>query len=169
MVAGNSSTGHGPQAAPRRPHVTRRWTAAWRGLCAAASLVAMSAGACARDYVAGEVWSFKARAGEDSATLLIDKVESDPKLGAIYHISVSGVRVKNARAPGGFTTDFPHFPVSKAVLDESCIAQVGRAAPNPEFLEGHADWKRAFDRGAAGVFTIPVVDIIDLIESSLNP
>ena len=47
----------------------------------------------ASDYSEGQVWSYKTRAGEESSTVLINKVEQNDKLGKIYHISLDGVKV----------------------------------------------------------------------------
>jgi len=110
-------------------------------------LVTLSLGlmtnAIAHDFEEGQVWSYRTRAGEETSRLLIDKVETDPKLGEIFHISLSSVFVKNKRAPSGMTTDLPHFPVSRQTLESSVIALVGHAPPNPGFAAGYAEWKRA--------------------------
>ncbi|HEU4669189.1 MAG TPA: hypothetical protein VFR91_00655 [Dyella sp.] len=132
-----------------------------------ASALAIST-ASAENYAEGQVWSYKARPGESGSTLLINKIESDPKLGAIYHISVLGVLVKNRHAPSGVTHELPHLPVSKQTLEVSCIKLLGQSKPNPGYLEGYAEWKRAFDQGHAGVFTIPVSEIVGIVESTIN-
>ena len=122
----------------------------------------------ARDFSEQQVWSYKTRAGEEGSTILINKVENDPKLGQIFHISVAGVRVKNRGAPSGVSTELPHFPVSKQTLEASCTKLVGRSAPNPGYTEGYKQWKRAFDQGKAGVFTISVAEIIQFVEDTVN-
>ena len=122
----------------------------------------------ARDFSERQVWSYKARKGEQGSTILINKIESDPKLGQIFHISVAGVRVKNHRAPSGVTTELPHFPVSKQTLEASCTKLVGQSSPNPAYVEGYTEWKRAFDQHRAGVFTIPVAEIVQVVEDTVS-
>jgi hypothetical protein len=134
----------------------------------AMSLASFFGLAQARDFTAGEVWSYRARPGEEGSTLLINKVESDQKLGSIFHISISGVHVKNRQAASGETTELPHFPVSKETLEKSCVKLVGTAKPNQQYLEGYNEWKQAFDQGHAGVFTISVAEIIAVIETAVN-
>jgi hypothetical protein len=99
---------------------------------------------------------------------LINKVESDAKLGSIFHISVSGVKVKNRHAPSGVTQDLPHFPVSKKTLEDSVLSLLGIATPNPEYREGYITWKQAFDAGNAGIFTISVAEIVGFIKKTVN-
>lgn len=118
-------------------------------------------------YAEGQLWTFRARPGEERATLLINRVESDPKLGEIFHISVFGVRLENPMAPGGVTTELPHFPVSRETLDKSCLELQGTRAPNPDYLEGYAEWRGAFDAGKAGVFDIPVSGIVDIVQQAI--
>lgn len=134
----------------------------------AMSIAALFGAAEARDFSEGEVWSYKSRPGEAGSTLLINRVETDSKLGSIYHISLSGVRVKNLRAPSGISTELAHFPVSQQTLEQSCIKLLGTSKPNPKYLEGYAEWKRAFDQGNAGVFTTSVAEIVDVVESTTS-
>ena len=122
----------------------------------------------ARDFSEQQVWSYKTRSGEESSTVLINKVESHPKLGQIFHISVTGVRVKNRRVASGVSTELPHFPVSKKSLEASCTVLVGQSPPNPAYMDGYAQWKRAFDEGSAGIFTISIAEIVQFVEEAMN-
>src|SRR5262249_14963687 len=122
----------------------------------------------ATDFAEQQVWSYRTRKGEEGSTLLINKVENDPNLGQIFHISVAKVRVRNRHAPSGVIDELPHFPVSKQTLEASCTKLVGKSAPNPEYVEGYNEWKRAFDQGKAGVFTISVAEIVQIVEDTLN-
>lgn len=120
------------------------------------------------DFAEQQVWSYQTRKGEERSTVLINKVENDPKLGQIFHISIANVRVKNPREPSGISNELPHFPVSKQTLETSCTKLAGESAPNPEYLDGYNEWKRAFDQGRAGVFTGTVAAIIQIVEDALN-
>lgn len=122
----------------------------------------------AADFAEGQVWSYKTRPGEEGSKCLINKVESDPKLGFIYHISVIGVNIKNPRAPSGVTTELPHFPVSKKTLDDSLVKLVAHSKANPDFMEGYREWRSAFDGGNAGIFTIPVSEIVGVVEKAIS-
>lgn len=139
-----------------------------RKLLIAMSLLSLFGFARSADFSEGQVWSYMARSGEEGSTLLINKVESDPKLGSIFHISIAGVRVKNPSAPTGVTTDLQHFPVSKKTLDESVIKLISKSKPNAQYLDGYREWKSAFDSGKAGIFTISVREIVDAIEKTVN-
>ena len=132
------------------------------------SLLSMFGFAKASDYSEGQVWSYKTRAGEESSTVLINKVEQNDKLGKIYHISLDGVKVKNPHIAGGFSNDLPHFPVSQETLKKSLLKKVSTSPPNPEYLEGYSTWKEAFDAGEAGIFTISVAEIVGFIEETIN-
>jgi|GEM_PF-2140924 len=59
------------------------------------------------------------------------------------------------------------FGLTKHVLT-SCIKLVGQSKPNPSYLDGYAQWKQAFDQGHAGVFTIPVSEIVGFVEATIN-
>jgi hypothetical protein len=118
-------------------------------------------------YSEGQVWAYKTRAGEDQSTVIINKVESDPKFGSIFHISVTGVRAVNPHIAGGFQSELPHFPVSLTTLEQSLTRLVRQGKPNPNFKDGYKEWKSAFDQGKAGVFTTSIAELVDLIESAM--
>ncbi|WP_115527089.1 MULTISPECIES: hypothetical protein [Xanthomonas] len=122
----------------------------------------------ARQFAEGQVWEYRSRAEEPGSTLQINRIEIEPKIGEVFHISVRDVRVKNARAPNAISTELPHSPVSRTTLESSVTTLVGQAAVNPEYLEGYTTWRTAFEEGNAGVFTIPVSEIVDVIETTIN-
>ncbi|MGH9896886.1 MAG: hypothetical protein ACREA0_33785, partial [bacterium] len=101
------------------------------------------------DFQAGQRWSYKTRPQEPESTLIIGRVENDPKLGSVVHVSVIGLRLKNPRAEGGFGDVAAHLPISPKALRDSVIARVGDGAPAADFERGYAMWREA--RG--GVFT----------------
>jgi hypothetical protein len=121
----------------------------------------------ATEYTAGQIWSYKTRTGEESSTILINKIQNDPKIGKIFHISVRDVNVINPHAQAGVSKDLPHFPVSEITLEKSCLKITGQSAINPEFNEGYKIWRKAFDAGEAGVFDISVAEIVDFIQQTV--
>ena len=134
-----------------------------------ALILAMGAAASfAQEHAQGQVWSYKTRPGEEASTLLINKIESDANLGEIFHITVSDVRMKNKHAPGGVTTELQHFPVAPETLEASCVKLIRLAKPNPDYAEGYAQWRRAFTQGRAGIFAVPVSEIVQIIEATAN-
>ena len=131
-------------------------------------LVAVMTDASAQHFAQGQVWEYSSRPNEAGSTVLINKVESDPKLGLIFHVSVRAVKVKNKRSLSGLTTELPHFPVSAKTLELSVTKHLRMEPPNPEYMEGYATWRRAFDQGKAGIFTIPIAEIVEVVEKSIN-
>ncbi len=122
----------------------------------------------AHEYAEGQVWSYKTRAGEESSTLLINKIESHPKFGNIFHISVFGIKIKNPRGLGRVPLDLPHTPVSSTTMDKSVLKLVGQSKPNPDFLGGYKEWKGVFDQGKAGIYTISVAEIVSGLEETVS-
>lgn len=139
-----------------------------RKLVVIMSLLSIFSVSRAADYSEGQVWSYKARLGEQKSTVLINKIETHEKLGKIFHISVDGVRVKNRHLKGGVSTELPHFPVSEETLKKSLTKLVAKRAPNQAYIEGYKTWKAAFDAGEAGIFTVSVSEIVEFVEEAIN-
>jgi hypothetical protein len=138
-----------------------------RKLLAALGFLSVIGTSSAGDYAEGQVWTYHTRSGDEGSTFQINKIETDPKLGRIFHISVFGVHLNNPHVAGGITTDLPHFPVSKETLDKSVISLAGMPTRKVAYEEGYAEWKKAFDAGRAGIFTISVAEIVSTIEQTI--
>jgi hypothetical protein len=139
-----------------------------RKFLTAIGLLSVAATSSAHEYAEGQVWIYHTRSGEEGSTLQINRIDHDPKLGPIFHISVFDVRVKNPHAADGFATDLPHFPVSRETLDKSVISLARSPMQTVAYQEGYLEWKRAFDAGQAGIFTISVAEIVASIERAIS-
>lgn len=128
----------------------------------------LSAPARAVDYAEGQVWEYQTRPGEEGSLLKIAKVETVEKLGPIFHISLSGLRVSVPRVSNARLTELPHLPVSKQTLDQSVTKLSTATFEAVDFAPGYDEWRRSFDQGRAGVFTISVAQIVGVVEEALN-
>ena len=113
-------------------------------------------------YAEGQVWEYRARAGEEGSLVRIQRIEDRPAPapGPVYHVAIVGVRLGG---PGG-QTDLPHLPVSRRTLDASVTRLSGRAASFPNSDEGMAEWRRA----AGGVFTLPLAEIVAIVDQAVR-
>ena len=119
-------------------------------------------------YSVGQVWRYKHRPGEDSSLLYIAAIDSHPKMGNIYSIYLCKLKVKNPYISGGVQHALPHAPVAREVLDMSVTERADVEIDTDGFGDGYKEWKSEFDAGRAGVFTISVAEIVDLVEESVN-
>lgn len=131
-------------------------------------LLGVASQVTARDFAAGELWSYHTRPGEEESLVLIDFVETVPKLGDVYHISVLKVHLPSWKDSSRPETDLPHFPVLKETLEKSLVARVGNRAPLEAYRRGYDTWRSAFDAGKAGAFTISIAEIIDVVEQTIS-
>lgn len=125
-------------------------------------------GLAAEPYEAGQLWHYHTRPGEEASRVLINLIEPHDKLGKMIHISVLDVNLKNPRTASGVTHELPHFPVSEETLQKSLTTLAGRREILPDYREGYEVWKEAFDAGKAGIFTISVAEIVDVVERAAN-
>lgn len=125
--------------------------------CALWSVTAFSA---SKELRVGDIWAYKNRPGEDGSTLTILKIEDYPKLGKVVHIRVDGFRMINP-VTGSEFNDMPHLPFQAKAIERSITHRVGETAEIPDFNQGYAAWRAAFDEGKAGVFKISVRKTLD--------
>lgn len=148
---------------------------------AAGALVLLALAGCKKDgvlmltetsvgkYHVGEKWKFRSRPGEESATLIIVKVESSATLGVIVHASLQGVHIKSAHSPTGYSETVAHMPFAEAAIEKSVTELVERGVPLPAFEEGYRQWRAAFDSHKGGIFTITVGESVAFMEKAMNP
>ncbi len=112
----------------------------------------------------GQEWEFAGRPGDPHPTLVIVRIESLPKVGEVVHVSIRGVRIKNPRAPGGYSEDVAHMPFGRAALERSLTRLAHDSVALPAFEDGYEQWKQA--RG--GAFSIAVREALDFVEGTLR-
>ena len=115
-------------------------------------------------YAAGQVWKYRTRPGEESSQLYISRVDHLPE-GLAFHIYLDGLHLKN---PAGEQSSLPHAPVNEETLKASVTALVTERAQVPDVSKGYNIWREAYDRGEAGVFDIPVAEVVQFIEEVAN-
>ncbi|WP_256365199.1 hypothetical protein [Pseudomonas sp. PDM25] len=120
----------------------------------------MAAFSASKDLKVSDIWAYKNRPGEDGSTLTILKIENYPKLGKIVHIRVDGFRMINP-VTGNEFNDMPHLPFQAKALERSITHRIGETAEIPDFNQGYAAWRAAFDEGSAGAFKITVRQTLD--------
>jgi hypothetical protein len=126
-------------------------------------------GSTLKNYQTGQIWKYRARDGEAESQLVIINSTSVPGCGEIYSVAVEGVKLKNPWIVGGIQTNLPHAPVSAGCLDLSVLELIGiRPSPLEEYGDAFQEWKQPFDRGEAGVFTIPIAEILNCVEEAVN-
>lgn len=118
------------------------------------------------EYSVGQEWNYKTRPAEATSTLTILKIEEYPKTGKVIHISISGLKMRNPDSPTGFAEKLSHIPISEEALDKSVtkVYKENSTIPDSIEMDGYSYWKKEFDKGDAGVFTIPVSEIVNSME-----
>jgi hypothetical protein len=113
-------------------------------------------------YAPGQVWRYKTRPDEEGSTLTILRVEQAPLGKRIVHIHLDGIQLKNCLG-GNAPERVEHMPFDKESLDASVIELVGKS-PVPDYESGYMQWRRGWDAGKAGVYTITVSQAIDVMQ-----
>lgn len=119
-------------------------------------------------FFAGQIWSYKTRPGEEYSTLIINQIDQNTPLGTIFHISITGIRIKDLMIPGGIIYQLPHIPVSKQTLEKSVLTLIKQSRPDSAFITGYQIWKEAFQHGKAGIFLMNIAELINIIENTIN-
>ncbi|BDI33666.1 hypothetical protein CCAX7_57170 [Capsulimonas corticalis] len=116
----------------------------------------------------GQVWKYHARPYEDGSTLTVVKTEVHDRLGAIVHIHLQGLRIRTPRHSIGMTSVIGHLPCSEESITQSVTQLVQENAPLPDFEEGYQQWRDAFDAGGAGIWTVPIAEMVSALESIIS-
>lgn len=118
-------------------------------------------------YKVGQEWNYKTRKGEENSTVKILKIEEYPKHGKVIHISIGGLNVGDPDVENHFAKEFSHIPISEKALDDSVTELKNEKVKLQSKIDGYDYWKKEFDQGIAGVFSISISEIVDLMEESI--
>jgi len=117
------------------------------------------------EYHPGQVWTYKNRKGEEASRVIICKVEPLSGEEEVVHIQVTGVRVET---PYGMQNKVTHLPMYRSAVNESVLELESNSEDIPDCQEGYDSWKKAYEKGGAGIFTISIADCVDLLEEAMN-
>jgi len=120
-----------------------------------------------RNYSVGQEWNYKTRPGEEKSTLKILKIEEYPQTGKVIHISIGGFQIRSAASTEVLAHEFTHIPISEKALNESVTELKNEKVALPKFMEGYTYWKKEFDKGQAGIFSISVAQIMSQMEEGI--
>lgn len=119
-------------------------------------------------YQVGQIWNYQTRAGEEDSLLTVVKVEVHPLIGNIIHVSLQGLRMKSPYAANGLCDVISHLPLSEDSITKSVTNLIGTQENLPDYEDGYAEWRQAFDTGEAGVWSIAVAECVDALEQVIN-
>lgn len=125
-----------------------------------------AAPAVAATFEEGQIWRYQTRPGEEASRLFIARIDRGIGTQTIYHIYLDGLKLKNPLYEGGVQDHLPHAPVTRQSLETSVTELLEENATMPDIAEGYAAWLLAFEKGQAGVFTLPVNQIVQHIEDA---
>lgn len=119
-------------------------------------------------FAVGQIWEYKTRPGEEGSRVIVGKIESIDKVGKVVHVKLSGLKIRNPGAPGGYSTTMGHAPVLGEKLKESVTKLAGHSGDLEGFQEGYSTWLKEHRSGKAGVFSITLREIVDSIEQAIT-
>jgi hypothetical protein len=117
-------------------------------------------------FESGQLWKYETREGEEDSRLLILKIENYENNEVVVHIAVFDVKISEDAKNGLKLDHLQHLPFSEESLRESVVELNSSNNDLPDYYEGYNLWKKAFDEGKAGVFTVSVKEVVDIIEES---
>ncbi|MAI91882.1 hypothetical protein [Ponticaulis sp.] len=116
------------------------------------------------EFEAGQIWTMTDD-GYAGVSVLVTKVERHKTLGASVHVSIRGT----LRTKGGSELEgVPHLPFTPEALAASNLDLIGYINDLPDDWEDmYEDWLSDAEMGEAGLFSLPVCEVLDTIMSKL--
>jgi hypothetical protein len=122
----------------------------------------------AAGFAPGQVWTYRTRPGEAASRAVVCRVDADTSAGAVVHVQVEGVAIRNPDADGGVSTIAGHLPLTAAALRESVVELRPEPGACPGFEDAHAAWSAALAAGRAGAFRVGVAEALDALQRAVD-
>ena len=119
-------------------------------------------------FQVGQVWEYQTRLVDPKSTLQILNVQRLYGTTVAVHVQVNGLNLKSVpKLKDGGTAS--HLPFSEESIEASVTNLLRANQPLPEdYKEGYETWYNAFMEGKAGVFTMPVARVVNMIEETMS-
>lgn len=118
-------------------------------------------------FAAGQVWAYKCRDQDKGSTLMVTKVEQNGDK-TFVHIRLDNVNIENPGPPPCVMHTVAHVPISEEALSQSVVKLVKTNVPvQLQSMEGYEGWRQQFIAHRAGVFSIPVAEVVAFIQKSI--
>lgn len=117
-------------------------------------------------FAPGQVWCYETRPQEPASRVVISRIDGNDELGQIVHVRITGVDICDANGETAATV-IAHAPLAGDVL-RTCVTHLSDEPPGQaEDDDGYEVWRESFEAGEAGVFTIPVSEIVEMMEHAI--
>lgn len=117
----------------------------------------------------GQVWRYQTRPGEGASRVIIGRIERIEGIGRVVHVKLTDLKLMSSAAPGSIATILFHVPMREDWLAYSLTELTPERGDLAGFAEGYGTWLAAYRRGEAGVFTIPISEVVTSMEQALTP
>ncbi|MBL4677030.1 MAG: hypothetical protein JKY70_12615 [Mucilaginibacter sp.] len=112
----------------------------------------------------GQIWTYNNREGEDDSFIVIIKLDDSNSQNPVAHVSTENLSKPGSEEVDTTTWSIGHAPVQLGILAGALKTLKGYR--EIEFNEGYTYWKEEYDKGKAGVWSIPINEMIDLIQET---
>ena len=119
-------------------------------------------------FQVGQIWQYRVRPVDPQSTLQIVTVDLLHEKEVAVHVQVRGLNMKSSptKPEEGIAS---HLPFSEEALEASVTNLLYQVSPLPDdFEEGYEMWREAFLEGKAGIFSVPVAEVISMIENTMS-
>ncbi len=117
------------------------------------------------DFITGQTWHYETRRDEETSRLQVLKVDQEPD-GKIIHVRVTNLKMANPFSDDGLAAEIGHLPIEAEALADSVTQLADLQPPLDSGFHAYEGWRDAFDDGEAGVFCVPVAEVIDMVEEA---
>jgi hypothetical protein len=118
-------------------------------------------------FQVGQVWQYRTRLNDIKSVLQIVEVDLLHSKEIAVHIQVRGLNMQSSPTEPneGIAS---HLPFSEEAIEASVTNLLQQDSPLPDdFEEGYEVWREAFLEGNAGIFSVTVAEVIDMIDDTM--
>ena len=116
------------------------------------------------DFAPGQRWQYRTRNAEAASRLLILKLE-EVEGALVAHLWIDGLAMKTSQA---VYSVIGHAPISAESLAQSVTSLEAEHLPLPDDESSFEEWRAAYQRGEADMFTCDVAELVRRMEQAIS-
>lgn len=100
-----------------------------------------------------------------TATVIIGRIDDDTRAGSVVSVSIADI---TPPALHGYLNRLLHLPFEREAFELSALDAIGDRPLPQGFADAYEQWRQPFDRGEAGIFTLPVEEVLPVLLEALS-
>lgn len=109
--------------------------------------------------------AFQVALADCTAVVIVGDIDDDTRAGSVVSVSIADITPPVLH---GYLNRLLHLPFEREAFELSALEAIGDRPLPQGFADAYRQWRDPFDKGEAGIFTLPVEEVLPVLFEALS-